>query len=154
MTFKFSALWLCGICAIVFIFQLLIPGFTDAFQLDSSSYIQIWRFVSAIFLHGGVGHLMYNLFALAMFGLMLEQVVGTRRFLLIFFVTGILANIIAEMFYPVSLGASGAIFGIIGCLVILRPKIGVFAFGLPMPLFIAGILWVAGDLFGAVTFLT
>jgi membrane associated rhomboid family serine protease len=153
MTLKISSLYLCAVCVFLFVVQLIVPGFTDSLQLTSAAYTQIWRFVSAIFLHASTLHLLYNMFALALFGFILEQIIGTKKFLIVFFVTGIIANIIAGFFYSSSLGASGAIFGVIGCLVILRPKMAVWAFGLPMPLFIAGIFWVAGDVFGAAAFL-
>jgi len=94
--------------------------------------------------------LIYNLFALVLFGSMLERLVGSKRFLAVFFITGIGANLFSVFFYPSSLGASGAIFGIIGSLIVVRPTLVVFAFGLPMPMFIAGILWTAGDIIGAV----
>lgn len=150
--FKFYAFWLSAICIIVFILQNLIPGFTELFMLDSDSYLQIWRFLTAIFLHGSLAHLIYNLFALLLFGSIAEKLVGGKKFLIVFFVSGIAANIIAGNFYSSSLGASGAIFGIIGLIVILKPGMAVWAFGLPMPMFLAGILWMAGDLLGAVGF--
>ncbi len=133
---------------ILFLTQLLISGFTELFLLNSSSYLQIWRFVTAIFLHGGLAHLLYNIFALALFGSMLERLIGSTRFLMVFFVTGVLANIVSVNFYDSSLGASGAIFGVIGALIVIRPLMFIFAFGFPMPLFIAGIIWAAGDLIG------
>ncbi len=133
---------------ILFLIQLLISGFTELFLLNSNSYLQIWRFVTAIFLHGGLAHLLYNIFALALFGSMLERLIGSKRFLIVFFVTGILANIVSVNFYDSSLGASGAIFGVIGALIVIRPLMFIFAFGFPMPLFIAGIIWAAGDLIG------
>jgi len=132
----------------VFIFQLVIPGFTDAFLLNQSSFQQPWRFVTAIFLHGGAAHLLYNLFALLLFGFILERLIGGRRFLMVFFVSGILANVFSVFFYPSALGASGAIFGIIGALTLLRPLMTVWAFSLPMPLFLASMLWVVGDVLG------
>ena len=148
MKFGFYALKLCIACIIVFVLQLLIPGFTELFILNKSAYIEIWRFASSIFLHASVAHILYNLFALALFGSMLESLVGGRKFLLIFFATGILANIIAVNFYDSALGASGAIYGVIGALIIVRPLLMVWAFGLPMPIFIAGIIWAAGDFIG------
>lgn len=151
---KFYAFWLSGIAVAVFILQLIIPGFTEAFVLNSSSFPQIWRFVSAIFLHGGGGHLLYNLFALIFFGSIVERLIGSKRFLLVFFITGIFANLVSVNFYPSSLGASGAIFGVIGALVVLRPGMAVWAFGLPMPMIVAGVLWVGGDLIGAVGYLS
>ncbi|MEK6889376.1 MAG: rhomboid family intramembrane serine protease [Nanoarchaeota archaeon] len=153
MEFRYSALMLSGICVLIFIFQ-IIPGFTELFVLDQDKYLQVWRYLSAIFLHGGIVHLMYNLLALVLFGSILEKFIGSKRFLLVFFVSGVLANIISINFYSSSLGASGAIFGVIGALVIVRPWMTVWAFNLPMPMIVAGILWAIGDLIGAVAFLS
>jgi len=150
MKFNFYALKLSGIIIIIFLLQLLISGFTELFVLNSFAFTQVWRFLTAVFLHGGLGHLVYNLFALALFGSILEKLIGGRKFLIVFFVTGILANIISVNFYSSSLGASGAIFGIIGALIYVRPMQAVWAFGLPMPIFVAGIFWGVGDIIGAV----
>lgn len=148
MKIKGIALLLSGFCILVFIMQLVFPSTTGLILLDQNSFSQPWRFLTAIFAHGGAGHLLYNIFALALFGSILEYNIGSRKFALIFFVTGIVANIIAVNFYPSSLGASGAIFGVIGAIVVLRPSLVVWAFGLPMPMFVAGILWAAGDIIG------
>lgn len=148
MKFRFYALKLSGIMIAVFLLQLMIPGFTELFLLNSGSLIEIWRFLTAIFLHGGVAHLLYNIFALALFGSILERLIGARKFIFVFFVSGILANIVSVNFYPSSLGASGAIFGILGALIAVRPLLLVWAFGLPMPIFIAGVLWAIGDAIG------
>ena len=136
------------ICIVMFLIQMTVPEFTDLFVLNQRSYIEIWRFVTAIFLHGGLAHLLYNLFALILFGTILERLIGGRNFLITFFLAGIGANIIAVFFYPSSLGASGAIFGVIGALILVRPSLVVFAFGIPMPIFIAGIVWAMGDVIG------
>ena len=85
---------------------------------------------------------------MALFGSILEKYIGSKKFLLVFFVTGILANLISINYYDASLGASGAIFGIIGALVLIRPMLVVWAFGLPMPMFLAGALWAVGDVIG------
>jgi len=151
MNFRFYALKLTLVCIIIFIIQLIIPGFTNAFLLNERAYYEIWRFVSAIFLHGNMAHLLYNGFALALFGSILESMIGGKRFLTVFSATGIIANVIAINFYPSSLGASGAIYGIIGALILLRPFLMVWALGLPMPIFAAGIIWAAGDFIGIFT---
>ncbi len=139
---------MCFFLLIVFLIQWIFSSFTDLFLLDSSSFNQPWRFLTSIFLHGSFTHLLYNGFALALFGSILERLIGSKRFLLVFFITGILANLVSVNFYDNSLGASGAIFGIIGALIFVRPLMIVWAFGLPMPIFIAGILWAGGDLIG------
>lgn len=148
MSFRFYAFWLCGVCILLFGLQLLVSGFETSLILNSSAWSEPWRFLTAIFLHGSVTHLLYNLFALALFGSILERLIGGRGFLLTFFLTGIGANLVSVLFYPSSLGASGAIFGVIGALIVVRPLLTVFAFGLPMPIFVAGLIWAAGDVIG------
>jgi len=146
--YRFYAFKLIAIMVVIFIVQMVVPGFTDLFVLDQSSWTQIWRFVTSIFLHGGLAHLMYNMFALMLFGSVVERVIGSRRFLIVFFATGLFASLVSVNFYNSALGASGAIFGVIGALVLLRPMMTIWAFSLPMPMFLAGILWAAGDLVG------
>ena len=141
--------WFILINVIVFMIQSMYSGFTEFFVLNQLAYPQIWRFVTAIFLHGSITHLMYNMFALFFFGIALEKLIGSRRFLLIYFTSGIIANIISINFYPSSLGASGAIMGIIGALTIIKPFMMVWAFGLILPMFIAAVLWIIGDVLGA-----
>lgn len=150
---KFYFLWLSLICIISFIMQNLIPRFTEFFILNNRAlYLkEYWRFLSAIFLHGDIIHLFYNLFALLLFGFSLEKLIGSRRFLIVFLLSGILANLIAVNFYESSLGASGAIYGVMGSLTIISPFMIVWAFSLPMPIFIASILWIIGDLIGIIT---
>ncbi len=148
MKFRFYALKLVVACVLVFIIQVIFNSFTELFVLNQRAYFEPWRFISAIFLHAGLSHLIFNMFALALFGSILERFIGGWKFLLDFFTTGILANVISVLFYPSSLGASGAIMGVIGALIVVSPLMIVWAFGLPMPLFIAGILWAGGDLIG------
>jgi hypothetical protein len=148
MKFRFYALKLCLICIVVYLLQLIIPGFTELFILNSNFPSQYWRYLTAIFLHGGLAHLVFNLFALALFGSILEKLIRGRKFLFIFFLSGILVNIVSINFYESSLGASGAIYGILGVLMIIAPLMFVWAFGLPMPMFIAGILWIIGEILG------
>lgn len=147
---RFFALWLSAFCIFIFVLQILFKGFTELFLLNSSAYYEVWRFITSIFLHSDVMHITYNLFALILFGSILEKLIGSRKFFSVFFITGILANIISVNFYDSSLGASGAIFGIIGALIIVRPLLVVWAFGLPMPIFVAGILWAFIDIIGVV----
>lgn len=144
---KWFSLWISLIIIIFFILQVFISEFTEFFILnDRANNGEFWRFLTSIFLHGGISHLVYNLFALIFFGLILESLIGSRRFLWVFFLSGIIANVIAIDFYEWSLGASGAIYGVIGALTIIRPLFVVFAFGIPMPLFLASALWITGDI--------
>src|SRR3989344_3196496 len=152
--FKFYAIKLSLIIVVVYLLQVFIKNFTELFVLSQNSWFEPWRFLTAIFLAANVAHLIFNLFALVLFGSILERLIGEKRFLIVFFVSGILANLVSINFYDSSLGASGAIFGIMGALVFVRPLLVVWAFGLPMPMFVAGILWVVLDVLGTYGFLT
>jgi len=84
---------------------------------------QYWRLFTALFLHGGLLHLATNAFALSQIGSLYEMMFGTRRFLLVYFVSGLLASATSalHMLYAGvngnSVGASGAIFGILGAFI-------------------------------------
>jgi membrane associated rhomboid family serine protease len=145
---RYCSLWFVLVCVLFFILQLVIPVFTDALLLNQQSWLEPWRFVTAIFLHASLSHILFNMFALALFGFILEKLIGSNKFLLVFFLSGIFANLIAVNFYTSSLGASGAIYGILGCLTILRPKMVVWTYNLPMPMFLAAILWIGLAVFG------
>ncbi len=144
-----ATLWLLGIITAVFLLQLAEPSVTEQFKLVAADAAERpWILLTSIFLHGGVVHLLYNGFGLFMFGSILENELGVRRYLLVFFAAGMAAGIAAAFFYPASLGASGAIFGIIGAVAILRPMLTVWAYSIPMPMFLAAAVWAAGDLIG------
>ena len=74
-----------------------------------------WRFVTPIFLHGSVEHLLVNGLSLYWFGFSIERLYGSRRYLLLYLFAGIISFIVSYWRSPVpSLGASGAIFGLVG----------------------------------------
>lgn len=76
---------------------------------------QWWRFVTPIFLHGSILHIAVNAYSLYILGRQMEPFYGRRRYLLVFMVAGIAGNV-ASFLYSArpSLGASGAIFGLVG----------------------------------------
>jgi len=81
---------------------------------------QFWRLFTAMFLHAGLFHILFNAWALWVFGSMVERDFGTGRFVAIYFVTGFVASATSYAFGPlflVGVGASGAIFGIFGAFV-------------------------------------
>ena len=84
-----------------------------------------WRAVTAIFSHGGILHLAVNLLALVSFGPLVERKIGSLRFIGLYFGAGF-SSLLAHALYrpeiPV-VGASGSIFGILGLLMILSPRL-------------------------------
>jgi membrane associated rhomboid family serine protease len=95
-----AILTLIGINALLFAPGLLNPQLENAIiDLGALYYFQneafqIWQLVSHMFLHGGVAHIFFNMFALASFGLPLTMIWGWRRFLIFYFVTGIGAGLV------------------------------------------------------------
>ncbi|WP_136625225.1 rhomboid family intramembrane serine protease [Dictyobacter kobayashii] len=77
---------------------------------------QYWRFLTPIFLHVNLLHVGLNMLNLVILGTFLERLVGHLRFLLIYLITGIISIIASFVFAPdvISVGASGAIFGLVG----------------------------------------
>lgn len=149
MKYNWYAFKLVAICVVVFILQNIFTDLTDQFALDSAYlFSRPWTIITYIFLHGSFEHLFYNMFALALFGSVLEKIIGSKKFLLTFFASGIIAGIGSVIFYTASIGASGAIYGVMGALAILRPRMTVYAGFVPLPMFLAVAFWAAGDLLG------
>lgn len=75
-----------------------------------------WRLLTSTFLHGGLMHLLFNMYGLLFVGMFLEPVLGKSKFLISYLITGILASITSLWWYDatISVGASGAIFGMYG----------------------------------------
>lgn len=89
-----------------------------------------WRLITAAFLHYGPIHLGMNMLVLWLFGPPLENVLGGGRFLLLYLVGGLAGSAGALLLTPTSgtVGASGAIFGIFGAILVLERQ-GTFVFG-------------------------
>jgi membrane associated rhomboid family serine protease len=91
--------------------------------------LYLWQIVSYMFLHGGMFHLLFNMFALWMFGTELERTWGTKEFLKYYFLTGIGAGIFIIIFTSSpTLGASGAIYGILAASALFFPDRQVYIY--------------------------
>jgi membrane associated rhomboid family serine protease len=106
---------------IVFFFQYFTPmrrllmDFGALWTLDSGQF-EIWQLVTYMFMHGGFFHILFNMFALWMFGAEIENYWGTQQFTIYYFTCGIGAGLINILLtsgmYP-TVGASGAVYGVL-----------------------------------------
>ncbi len=137
---------LISFCVLVFFVDLIFPIWPVFAFTPVQAFSQPWTFITSIFLHADFEHLFFNMFALFIFGLYLESRVTEKQFLIIFFASGILGNFAYWLTAPLStvpaIGASGAIYGIMGMLAILYPGLVVYFFGVaPMPMIFAAAVW-------------
>jgi rhomboid protease GluP len=77
---------------------------------------QPWRFITAIFLHGGLLHIGFNMWVLMDIGPMVEEMYGSARYFFLFVVTGAAGYVVSSFFGHLSVGASGSLLGLIGLL--------------------------------------
>jgi len=106
----------------LFVNGALVIRATDGVQLIGLAEGEWWRLLTAAFLHGGILHLGMNMLALWWFGGPIEEALGRGRFLLLYLVSGLAGSVGALLLSPeaVTVGASGAIFGILGAALVLE----------------------------------
>ena len=97
----------------------------------------IWTFVSYMFIHGGFSHILFNMLALFIFGMHVEREMGSREFLLFYFITGTLAGVFSFVVYyltgvygAILLGASGAIFAVELAFAVFFPRSIIYLWGI------------------------
>jgi membrane associated rhomboid family serine protease len=92
---------------------------------DTWSKGTLWQFVTYLFLHGGVLHLLFNMYSLWVFGRDVEGLWGKTAFLRYYFITGIGAGVFHALITPFSrvptIGASGAVMGVLAAFALLFP---------------------------------
>lgn len=101
----------------MFFLQNILPGFIDSLVFVASPLSLIWRpwtLVSYQFLHGGLGHIFFNMLALFFFGPRLEARLGGASFLRLYLLSGVVGGLLSIMFSPgiAIIGASGAVYGV------------------------------------------
>jgi len=97
----------------------------------------VWSFVTSMFVHGNFGHILFNMIGLFVFGARLEQEMGSKEFLLFYFVTGTLAGVFSFCFYMLAgqqyvwlMGASGAVFAVSFAYAVFFPDSIIYIWGI------------------------
>ncbi len=161
-------LFLIAANAGIFLLQQAAPGMDTPFALwplgaarasGGQVSFQVWQLVTYAFLHGGLLHIGFNMFALYMFGSAMEQVFGPRRYLTYYLVCVLSAGIaqlitsaLTGGLYP-TIGASGGVFGLLLAYAMYFPhnRIMLIFPPIPMPARVFVIVYAALELFLGVT---
>ena len=124
---------LIGICIVLYLLTSFISGnfinqnanvlygfgALSSIDMIGNNYFQLIRLISSVFLHASLLHLICNLYSLYVIGPQLESFFGKTKFIVIYILSGVIGNLLSLSFLQdnvISVGASGAIFGLLGSL--------------------------------------
>lgn len=152
--FKYSyfnaAFLIIGINIAVFLLLKMIPrlavylSLNVIFLREGNMY---WQFLTYMFVHGNFSHLFFNMLGIFFFGIAVERAIGSKEFLLLYFITGIMGGIISYFVYLLSggymyflMGASGALYGLLFAFAVIFPRNNIYFWGIipiPAPILVA-----------------
>jgi len=116
----------------------------DAVAIKPSNILQgkyLWTFITSMFMHGGFFHLFVNMLSLMFVGSLAERLIGRKRYFWFYIFAGIFAGllfVLSAVIFPqdintYAVGASGALFGVVGLLMLLTPNLPVYIMFIPIP---------------------
>jgi membrane associated rhomboid family serine protease len=149
-----------AVCVLVFLAEAVTGVLTGPSVVEAqlgyfppNTLIAPWQMVTSIFVHGGIVHILFNMFSLFVLGRQLEPMIGRLRFLLLFLLSGIGGSVAVLIIAPgiFVVGASGAIFGLLGAYFVIARHLGanatqlivVIGINLALGFFIANVAWQA-----------
>ncbi len=154
-----ASLVIIGINVLFFVIS---QKFTDLYTLCSLNVYNVvkhkmyWQFVTYMFVHSNLSHLFSNMLGILIFGISVERSVGSKEFLLFYFLTGILCGVFSFFFHYVTggyyvflMGASGAVYAILLLFAVIFPRSTIYIWGIiPLP---APIMVIAYTIFELVS---
>jgi membrane associated rhomboid family serine protease len=142
--------------SIIILLNILFFIIFTAFIYYNSSYIDyiaikpesilsgkyLWTFITSMFMHGGIFHLFANMLSLFFIGGLVQKLIGAKRYFYFYLISGLFASllfVLSSFFFKINMssyavGASGAIFGLVGFLVIITPNLPVYVMFIPIPI--------------------
>lgn len=144
------------ICAVIYVLQLVSGGLVTSLLLyvPQLTYVEPWRMITALFVHSQNSflHILFNMYALYIFGPTLEHMLGRGRFLALYLLCGFGGSVaVLDLGAGPVVGASGAIFGLMGAYFMIQRRLGgnstqlviVIGLNLAIGFFLPGIAWQA-----------
>jgi len=117
----------------------------DDIALNPHNILQgkyLWTILTSMFMHAGIFHIFVNMLSLFFVGVLIEKILGRKRYFYLYMVSGLFASlffVLSAFVLPsdmlaYAVGASGAIFGLLGILMILTPELPVYLLFVPIPI--------------------
>ncbi len=130
------------------IFSVLIASGTlplESVAIKPSNILQgrdVWTFLTSMFMHAGFFHLFVNMVSLLFIGSFIERIIGRKRYFWFYMISGLVAGalfVLLSLIFTADIntfavGASGAIFGIAGLMMVLTPDIPMYVMFIPIPI--------------------
>lgn len=146
-----ATLIIIGLNVIIFLVGMLLKIHREIIYLGGMipleyiiHYKEYWRLLTSMFIHGNLGHVLFNMIILYHAGAVLEQSLGTKRFLTLYFASGLLVSLCTGLLSTgISIGASGALFALLGYLLfyeIRARKMGFRTNNIVLPLVVLNII--------------
>ncbi len=147
--------------AVNFVFYILSLSFPYISYYCSLNVIAItkghyfWQFITYMFIHANWSHIISNMLGLLFFGVSLEKAIGSKEFLLFYFLTGILSGVFSFFVYWIAgkynvylMGASGAVYAVLLMFAVAYPRAKIYIWGiLPVPAPILVLIYAAIEIY-------
>jgi len=157
-----SVLYLIVVNFIVYAVTYFTPQLKYYLSLNVGSVIyrkMFWQFFTYMFVHGGFTHILFNMLGLMVFGVSLEKAIGSKEFLLFYFVCGFASGLFSFIVYYLTgsyriflMGASGAIYAVLFAYAVCFPRSRLYIWGIlpvqaPILVLVYAIIEIAGQFF-------
>jgi membrane associated rhomboid family serine protease len=122
-------------CA-AFVVQNMVPGLTQELAyVPALALVRPWTIVTSMFMHGSIMHLFFNMLGLYFFGSAVESRLGTRRFAILYFISGLSGGLLSTITpHTAIIGASGGVFGVMMAFAKFWPDAPIYIWGVfPVP---------------------
>lgn len=139
--------WLILINLFVFVIYLIFQSHIpiEFVAINPSNILQgkyAWTFLTSMFMHAGFFHLFANMLSLVFIGNLIQRILGQKRYFLFYLISGLFAGaffILSALVFQADIntfavGASGALFGLVGLLILLTPNLPVYVMFIPIPI--------------------
>ncbi len=135
------AVWILILANVAVFLATTFTGNSDAiFNSFGISRIDLgshpWVILTSLFLHAGFTHILFNMLWLYWYGTALVMLIGEVKFLILYFVGGLVGNALFVLIEPsaLAIGASGAVLALGGALAVMRPRMKIVLFPIPVPM--------------------